>query len=177
MCSGRPRQRGSRDVPYHTQKFLAVHCIERWGRDRQMSGPHDPLKEIQDRKKRERMVKAEHSKMTQAERYRRIERLHASQRDPLSTNFRLGLRELMNTEEIKELVKWRFEKELKGELPRMIVHEVFASARGRVSEEHVARVKHEPLPIYPSDNIFAGWTIDEKQDFYDNGTVPERYKP
>jgi hypothetical protein len=58
----------------------------------------------------------------------------------------------------------------------MIVHECFASARGRKWEDTVAKVKGQPMPHYPSDDLFAGWTTDEKQAFYDNAIVPERYR-
>ena len=150
-------------MPNHTQRFLNIHCIERWGRPRDMSGPHDPEKEGPIRQVTIQKLKA--SGRTLETRQQSMSRLHASQRDPLAENFRLAVREMMSKDEIKELIEWRFTKELRGELPRMIIHECFASARGRSWEDNVAKVKGQPMPHYPSDDLFAGWTTDEKQVF------------
>ena len=149
--------------------FLNHHVVERWGR---VSRRQKSWAESQGRR-----FQAEHAEQAQlATRIVLASKKWNRMSDQLSMNFRLAIREMMSKDEIRALIEERFVKELRGEVPPLIIPEVFATARGRAAEDQLVSTKAYKPQHYPDDSIFRGWTSDEKIAFYTDGTVPERYK-
>jgi hypothetical protein len=149
-----------RPVELREKIFLDTHVVERWGNGLGCRG----MARMKNEQQRATRIVAT------APNWR------GSAWDPLTRNFRLAIREMMSKDEIKAIIEERFVKELRGEVPRLIIPEVFATARGFAAEDQLVTTQAYKPQRFPDDGIFRGWTSDEKIAFYCEGTVPERYK-
>jgi hypothetical protein len=139
--------------------FLDTHVVERWGNGVGLKGRGSQLRGTQ---RATRVITASKN--------------WTSMSHQLSRNFRLAIREMMSKDEIKALIQERFEKELRYEVPAIITPEVFATARGFAAEDQLVTTQTYKPQRFPDDEIFRGWTADEKIAFYHSGTVPQRYR-
>lgn len=142
--------------------FLDTHVVERWGNG--MGNRWGGGWETRERAK-QRATRV----ITASKKWTRMS-------DQLSRNFRLAIREMMSKDEIRAIIEERFVKELRGEVPPLIIPECFATARGFSAEDQLVTTQTYKPQRFPDDAIFRGWTSDEKIAFYTDGRVPERYR-